>query len=103
MVGGHPVSEDGLRSVLAFLVVFAVVATAGTGVLALLGVDIVTSAAASLAMLGNGGPALGAFTSTSNNAVIPGLAKDVLALLMLLGRLEIFAVIAVFMPSLYEE
>ena len=78
---------------LLFLSVFLVAAT---------GVDVLTSFSSVLACIGNIGPGLGNVGPVDHYAAIPTLGKWVLILCMLLGRLEIFTVIILFVPEFYR-
>jgi trk system potassium uptake protein TrkH len=66
-------------------------------------VDVLTSFASVLACIGNIGPGLGSVGPADNYAMIPTLGKWVLMLCMLLGRLEIFTVIILFVPEFYRK
>ena len=79
---------------LLFLSVFLVAAT---------GVDVLTSFSSVLACIGNIGPGLGNVGPVDHYAAIPTLGKWVLILCMLLGRLEIFTVIILFVPEFYRK
>ena len=79
---------------LLFLSVFLVAAT---------GVDVLTSFASVLACIGNIGPGLGSVGPADNYALIPYFGKWVLILCMLMGRLEIFTIIILFVPEFYRK
>ena len=79
---------------LLFLSVFLVAAT---------GVDVLTSFSSVLACIGNIGPGLGSVGPADNYALIPTFGKWVLILCMLLGRLEIFTIIILFVPEFYRK
>jgi trk system potassium uptake protein TrkH len=67
------------------------------------GVDLVTTFSAVLACIGNVGPGLGEVGPMDNYAGLPTFAKWVLTLDMLLGRLEIYTVIILFVPRFYKK
>jgi trk system potassium uptake protein TrkH len=71
--------------------------------LVLVGLNLGTSLAASLACLGNIGPGLGDLGPAHTYAALPAAAKWALSLSMLLGRLEIFPVLVLFMPSFWRQ
>ncbi len=71
--------------------------------LTLLGVDPVTSVSASIASLFNIGPGLGQVGATGNYADIPGLGKCVIIFCMLMGRLEIYGIMALFLPFTWRK
>ncbi len=65
--------------------------------------DMDSSLSAVMATLFNIGPGLGAVGPTHNFAHLSGGSLMFLSLLMLLGRLEFFAVLVLFMPSLWRK
>ena len=67
-----------------------------------LGLDMVTSLSAVTASLGNVGPGLAEVGPASSYASIPEIGKGVLMLLMLAGRLELFALMVLFVPSFWK-
>ncbi|MBW7995573.1 MAG: TrkH family potassium uptake protein [Candidatus Glassbacteria bacterium] len=72
-------------------------------VMAGLGMDIVTATSSVAATLGNIGPGLAGVGPMQNYAAIPELGKWMLSLCMLLGRLEVFTVIVLFMPEVWRK
>lgn len=62
-------------------------------------IDGTTAFSASIATIGNVGPGLGEVGSMNNYADLPVLAKFVLSINMLLGRLEIFNIFALIFAS----
>ncbi|MEA2062718.1 MAG: TrkH family potassium uptake protein [Gemmatimonadota bacterium] len=74
-----------------------------TFLMAALGLDMITAASSVAATLGNIGPGLGAVGPMANFAEIPLIGKWVLSLCMLLGRLEIYTVIILFMPEVWRK
>ena len=64
--------------------------------MSLLGLDMLTAIGASASCLGNIGPGLGFVGPTDNYAFVPDIGKWILALTMMVGRLEIFTVLVIF-------
>ena len=62
-----------------------------------MGVDNMTAFSASAATMGNVGPGFGSVSSLGNYGSLPDPAKWVLSFNMLLGRLEIYGIISLFM------
>ena len=62
-----------------------------------------TAATASLATVSNIGPGLSAVGPTENFAFFAGWQKLVMVLLMWLGRLEFFAVLALLMRRFWKQ
>lgn len=65
--------------------------------------DIESSLSAVLATLFNIGPGLGEVGPTHNFAPLAPYTKLVLSLLMALGRLEFYTILALFLPSLWKS
>lgn len=67
------------------------------------GVDLVTALSAVASCLNNVGPALGDAGPASNYAEIPVIGKWVLIACMLIGRLEYFTVLVLFVPAFWKK
>jgi trk system potassium uptake protein TrkH len=102
-IGGKTVSDDVMRSILAFMGLYIGLFAFSSVLLAALGVDFTTSFAAVAATIGNIGPGLGLVGPTDNFAQIPYLGKWVLIWCMLLGRLEIYTVIILLVPEFWRK
>jgi trk system potassium uptake protein TrkH len=66
-------------------------------------VDIVTAASASIAMVSNIGPALGAAGPAENYAFFSSWQKLLMVALMWCGRLEFFALLAIFQTRFWRR
>ncbi len=97
------VPKETLGGIWGFLFLFILIAVLGTLLLTGMGVDIVTSASTVISSISNVGPALGAAGPTENYASIPPAGKWVLSFCMLVGRLEIYTVILLFIPIFWEK
>jgi trk system potassium uptake protein len=102
-LGAQVVSPEVLSGIWGFFVLWLGLLFVSVFLVAATGVDVLTSFASVLACIGNIGPGLGAVGPSENYAMIPTLAKMVLMLCMLLGRLEIFTVIILFIPEFYRK
>jgi trk system potassium uptake protein TrkH len=102
-VGGMPVPEDVVRSVLGFMGLYIGLFVFCTVLMASMGVDMITSIASVAATIGNIGPGLGAVGPVDNYSQIPYLGKWVLIWCMLLGRLEIYTVIILLVPEFWRK
>jgi trk system potassium uptake protein TrkH len=102
-VGGKPIPEESVRGVVALLLLWALAWGAGAILLAVGDTDIVTAATASIATLSNIGPGLSAVGPTGNFSFFEPWQKAVMVLLMLLGRLEFFAVLALFQQQFWRR
>jgi trk system potassium uptake protein TrkH len=102
-VGKKAISADVTGSVTAFFVLYmGIFALAGL-IMSALGVDVLTAIASVAATIGNIGPGLGTVGPAENYAHIPIAGKWVLSLCMLLGRLEIYTVMILFLPAAWRR
>lgn len=95
-VGKHTVDYDLVSSVNLFILFYFFILFAGTLVLTLLGVGMEDAVSSVISNTGNVGVAFGDVGSFGNYGYFPAAAKFVLALLMLIGRFEIFSFIVIF-------
>ncbi len=102
-IGGKPVSDDIMRSILGFLALYMSIFAFCAILLAGMGVDFVTSFGAVAATIGNIGPGFGLVGPVENYAQIPYLGKWLLIWCMLLGRLEIYTVIILLVPEFWRK
>ncbi|BCS87070.1 TrkH family potassium uptake protein [Pseudodesulfovibrio sediminis] len=102
-MGRIVVKDDVISGVFGFFILWiGLFVLAGMAVSAT-GVDVTTSFAASLACIGNIGPGIGGVGPTDNFAWLPDTAKWVLTFCMVLGRLEIYTVIILFVPEFWRK
>ena len=102
-LGGKSVEEAVITGITGFFILYILVFLVSSLILMKLGFDIVSSVAASAATIGNVGPGLGLVGASKNYAFFPPLAKGILSLNMLLGRLEIYTVLVLFLPSTWRK
>ncbi len=95
-IGGKAVPDPIVRSVAGFFVLFITCWGMGTVLLTLDGHSLITSATAAIATLGNVGPGLERVGPVENFAFFSDWAKLLMVLLMLVGRLEVYAIAALF-------
>ena len=98
------ISDDFINSVIififSFLFIFFIIAT----LLSISGLDFITSISGAASSISNVGPGLGDMIGPNGNYKnIPDLSKWILAAGMLLGRLELFAVLVLFFPSFWRN
>ncbi|WP_419797890.1 MAG: TrkH family potassium uptake protein [Terasakiella sp.] len=94
---GRPLANDVPSSVLAFLAVFIATIAIFTVILSLLGLDIVTAYSASVTAITNVGPGMGHIIGPSGTfQPLSDVAKWVLTVAMLAGRLEVLVLLIFF-------
>jgi trk system potassium uptake protein TrkH len=102
-LGGRVVPPEVMRNVLSFMVLYVGLLGAGTIGLMMCGIDVLGAFSASASSVGNIGPAFGDFGPAETYASVPAAGKWILALLMMAGRLEIFTVLILFVPTFWRR
>lgn len=102
-IGGRVVPEGVGRNVLGYLVIYIVVFGVGTLLISMTNVDLITAGTSVAATLNNIGPGLEAVGATANYAFFDPFAKLVLTALMVIGRLELFAILLPFTRAFWRR
>ena len=102
-VGNRVIEASILKTILGFFMVYFLIFAVGALIMSFLGYDFMSSMGASIASLGNIGPAWGTFGPTENFAGVPYFGKWVLLILMMIGRLELFTVLVIFTPWFWKN
>ena len=100
---GHTVDENILSGVQGFFFAYMCVLLVSLIVVSLDGFSFETNFTAVVATLSNIGPGLGMVGPTGNFAAFSNLSKIVLSLCMLIGRLEIFPILMLVVPSAWRQ
>lgn len=101
--GERSLDDEVVGSVVAFFAVFFLCYAALTIALMALDLDFLTSASGAVTALSNIGPGLGDIIGPAGNfGPLPDGAKWLLSLGMLLGRLELFTVLILFLPRFWR-
>lgn len=100
---GRPLPDEVIGSVVAFFTVFFLCYSACTVILMAFGLDFLTSASGAVTALSNVGPGLGEIIGPAGSfEPLPDGAKWLLSFAMLLGRLELFTVLVLFVPRFWR-
>ena len=98
------ISEDFIKSVLTFIFAFLFIFLIIALLLSLSGLDFLTAISGAASAISNVGPGLGDIIGPNGNyKTIPDLSKWILSFGMLLGRLELFAILVLFFPSFWRN
>ena len=98
------ISDNFIRSVIIFIFSFLFIFLIIAMLLSISGLDFVTSISGAASSISNVGPGLGETIGPDGNYKnLPDLSKWILAAGMLLGRLELFAVLVLFFPSFWRN
>ncbi len=101
-LGGRPISEEVMRSVVAYFFIHTTTFCAVALGLCALGLAIHEGLAVSASALGNVGPALGAYGPSSTYLTLHPAGKILMCLAMWMGRLEIYPALLLFSPTTYK-
>jgi trk system potassium uptake protein len=100
---GKPLSVDVVEGVMAFLAVYFLTVALAALALGAFGLDWITALSGAVQAIGNVGPGLGETIGPAGNfSSLPDAAKWILALMMLLGRLELFTVLVLLTPRFWR-
>ncbi len=102
-MGDNVITEGMLNTVAMFFSAYLLIFVLGALIMVAIGMDMVSGISAAATTIGNVGPGLGMVGPAENFRAVPHYGRLVLALLMWIGRLEIFTAIVLFNPSLYKE
>lgn len=102
-VGDHAVGDVTVHGVLIFFFAYLVIFATGTLVLSSMMPDLDSAMSASISALGSVGPGLSEVGPTRNYALVPAPGKLVMCGLMVLGRLEVFTLLAVLTPGFWKR
>ena len=94
-IDDHTVSKDQISAVFLYFVAYIFILFILFLTVLMSGVEISDAFSGTLASLGNVGPGIGALGTMGNYASQPAFAKIIYTVIMFLGRLEIFPVLAV--------
>ena len=98
------ISEDFIKSVIIFIFTFLFIFLIIAMLLSISGLDFIPSISGAASSISNVGPGLGDMIGPNGNYKnLPDLSKWILTLGMLLGRLELFAVLVLFFPSFWRN
>ena len=102
-VNGRVMDEEMVSGVMAFFFFYILIFSAAVLLVAMEGQDIVTTVTSVIATLNNIGPGLNAVGPMGNFADLSVMSKTVLSLCMIIGRLEIYPVMLLMLPSFWKK
>ena len=102
-INKEPVQDKALTGVLHFFVLYILIIIAATLLVSLDNMDLETTFSGVVAMISNVGPGFGLVGPTSNYAAFSVLSKIVFSVTMLVGRLEIFPILILVIPTAWKR
>ena len=98
------VDDKFMSSIISFIYLYIAIFFIITALLSLSGLDFITSISAAATSISNVGPGLGDIIGPNGNfSLLPDISKWILSLAMILGRLELFAILVLFLPSFWRN
>ncbi len=100
----NKVDEKFISSIISFIFFYFVIFFTLTALLSLNGLDFITSVSGAATSISNVGPGLGSIIGPNGNfSSLSDFSKWILTLGMILGRLELFAILVLFLPSFWRN
>ncbi len=100
----NPIDDKFISSIISFIYLYFVIFFILTALLSLTGLDFITSISGAATAISNVGPGLGSLIGPNGDfSLLPDISKWILTLGMILGRLELFAILVLFLPSFWKN
>ena len=98
------VDDKFISSIISFIFMYLVIFFVITALLSLTGLDFLTAISGAATSISNVGPGLGTIIGPNGNfSALPDISKWILSVGMILGRLELFAILVLFLPSFWRN
>ena len=102
--GKQNINNKFMSSVITFIYLYVVIFFIVTALLSVSGLDLITSISAAATSISNVGPGLGDNIGPNGNfSSLSDYSKWILSFAMILGRLELFAILVLFIPSFWRK
>jgi len=102
-LGSVPIPQTIMRSIWGFFFLYLGIYAVATLVMSFIGLDVISAISSVATCLGNVGPGLGTVGPTDNFSGVPIFGKWILIICMLLGRLEIYTLLVMLVPSFWRK
>ena len=100
----NPIDSKFISSIISFIYMYLIIFFFLTTLLSLTGLDFITSISGAATSISNVGPGLGSIIGPNGDfSALPNISKWILSLGMILGRLELFAILVLFLPSFWRN
>jgi trk system potassium uptake protein TrkH len=100
----NSVDEKFVASIISFIFFYFVIFFILAALLSLTGLDFITALSGAATSISNVGPGLGPIIGPNGDfSSLPDISKWVLSVGMILGRLELFAILVLFLPSFWKN
>ncbi len=98
------IDDKFMSSIISFIYLYVIIFFVITALLSLTGLDFITAVSAAATAISNVGPGLGEVIGPNGNfSQLSDFSKWILSFGMILGRLELFAILVLFIPSFWRK
>ena len=98
------INDKFIASIISFIFFYFLIFFGLSALLSLSGLDFITSISGAATSISNVGPGLGSTIGPNGNfASLPDISKWILTIGMILGRLELFAILVLFVPAFWRN
>jgi trk system potassium uptake protein len=102
-IGDHVISSQIVTSVTGFIFLYFICIVILVFALLLSGLDFITALSAVIACFNNAGPGLNQVGPATNYASLTDIQKSICTFAMLLGRVQIFSIVILFVPEFWRK
>ena len=100
----NTVDDKFIASIISFIYFYFVIFFILTALLSLTGLDFITAISGAATSISNVGPGLGPIIGPNGDfSTLPDISKWILTVGMIMGRLELFAILVLFLPSFWRN
>ena len=100
----NPIDDKFIASIISFIYMYLIIFFLLSALLSLTGLDFITAISGAATSISNVGPGLGSIIGPNGNfSSLPDVSKWILTVGMILGRLELFAILVLFLPSFWRN
>ena len=100
----NPIDNKFISSIISFIYMYLIIFFLLSALLSLTGLDFITAISGAATSISNVGPGLGSIIGPNGNfSSLPDVSKWILTIGMILGRLELFAILVLFLPSFWRN
>ena len=100
----NSINEKFISSIISFIFFYFLIFICLAALLSLTGLDFITAISGAATSISNVGPGLGSEIGPNGNfSTLPDLSKWILTIGMILGRLELFAILVLFLPAFWRN
>ena len=103
IMDGKPIASEITGAVYSYIALVILILMGCTSLVSLDGFDFSTNFTAALSCISNIGPGLGKIGPSGNFSIFSDFSKIVMAVTMLFGRLEVYAILILFIPSTWKR